>query len=166
MGITFFKKFSPETKVVIAGLANVQFDTLDGIIGYYATDKDQISAGLKQMIEQNRYGMSEISEEEFHRDYAGPKKNGTRRVAPHSLWRRESLGAAGFEPGTNPGAVLHPDYVAAKVAVGSQKPASGLAMETEAPTGSASASALPAPSAKPEPPKPNTGSRKKNPERT
>lgn len=155
MGIRFFKKSSPDTAIVLSNNTTISFTTLDGLVGYFATDKDFVSSQFQQMIEEQRYGLSEISEGEFHRDYVELKKNGT-QVKAKQFWKRESLGAGGYEKGTDPLAILGAEQVRQKVAVA----ADDTAME------SAPANAPAAPVAEPDakaPPKPSVGVRKKKP---
>lgn len=117
MSFYFFKKFSPENDVVMADQrTKIKFTTLDGLIGYFATDNEDVGAYLKRMITENRYGISEISEEEFHRDYVEIKKKGVVVPSKH-LWQREALGSGGYERGINPAAILGGSVVQAKVAV-------------------------------------------------
>ncbi len=133
MSMYFFKKFTPETKVSLADRTQIQFTTLDGLIGYFATKSDDLANQFKGFIQQQRYGMSEISEEEFHRDYVEVKKNG-KAVPDPKFWQRESLGSSGYERGTNPVAALDPAHVQARVAVAGRVGVVGTQTE-EAPAG-------------------------------
>lgn len=158
MGISFFKKFTPETDVIIPGKARVKFETLDGILGYHETDNDDIANSLRQFIQEQRYGLSQISEEEFHKDYVEPKKKGKRRIAPQAHWTREALGGSGYESGTHPVAVLSPEEVAKKAAVVSRAPDCGTTMEDAPPEGVGES---PSPAKTPPAPAPTVGQRKK-----
>lgn len=63
-----------------------EFDSLDGLQGWFAVDNPQVEAGLIQMISEQRGGLTEVSPEEFHAEYVEKKKQGQtlRRV-----WREE-----------------------------------------------------------------------------
>lgn len=152
----FFKKFTPDTMVVLADNTGVTFKTNDGLIGYFHTENDGLAQQLKGMIEQQRYGMSEISEEEFHRDYVDVKKNG-KAIPQQKLWQRESLGSGGYERGTHPAAALKPEDLQARVAVAG---VNGATLEDTAPEGSPVA-AVAKPADPKEPPPIVLGKRKK-----
>lgn len=86
MALRYFKKFHPDTRVVLASNHALQFTTLDGLVGFFATDNPTIQQEFEQMMVEQRYGISEISPEEFTRDYLEPKKNG---VTLRPVWRDE-----------------------------------------------------------------------------
>lgn len=124
----YFKKLVPATAVMIPGVAKLQFTSIDGgLTGYFGTQNEQIGQALRQMIVEQRYGLTEISEAEFHADYVEKKKQG--RVLPTN-WNREQMGGRGLEGGQGPIALHGPERVAA--VVGSRRDES-LALETEPP---------------------------------
>jgi hypothetical protein len=71
----FFKKFSPENHPVMANGSKIQFDTIDGIIAYHASLNPDVIAELERFMREQRYGLTEITAEEFVRDYRDAKKN-------------------------------------------------------------------------------------------
>lgn len=155
MGIRFFKKASPDTAIVLSNNTTISFSTLDGLVGYFATDKDFVSGQFQQMIEEQRYGLSEISEQEFHQDYVELKKNGT-QVKAKQFWQRESLGAGGYEKGTDPLSTLGAEKVRQRVAV--------VAAETAMESAPANAPVAPVAAVDDKaPPKPSVGTRKRKP---
>jgi hypothetical protein len=86
--VKYYKKFSPRNPVVINnGQHALEFDTLDATIGYYATDDAKVQEQFLEFMKQQRYGISEVSAEEFHRDYVEKKRalNGS----PAPRWREE-----------------------------------------------------------------------------
>jgi hypothetical protein len=109
MAIRYFKKLSPSTAVVIDTLGNpirIEFSTLDQLAGFYATDQDQISQCFEKFMREQRYGITEISADEFHRDYVQKK---TPQNQPSPKWREEMSGSSvrptGYDPVTKMGSV-------------------------------------------------------------
>jgi len=86
MATKFFKKFEPGLGVNVGGTAVVKFKTLDDLIGYYATDNEGQQIVLRQHIEAGRYGLSEITWDEFDREYVKKKTTTPRLNKP---WREE-----------------------------------------------------------------------------
>lgn len=86
----FFKKHmsshAAKDKVRLPNGTITEFDSLDGLQGWFAVDNPQVEAGLIQMIGEQRGGLTEVSAEEFHAGFVEKKKQGQtlRRV-----WREE-----------------------------------------------------------------------------
>lgn len=65
----------------------VAFDSLDGLSGWYAVHENPaIEAGLVQMINEQRGGITEVSAEEFSAGFIEKKKQGHRLGR---IWREE-----------------------------------------------------------------------------
>jgi len=86
MAVKFYKKLSPETEVVVLGKFKLKFDTLDHVVGYYATDKPEVWAEFEKFMREQRYCISEISESEFHENFV-KKKATSSPLRPD--WREE-----------------------------------------------------------------------------
>lgn len=112
-----FKKLSPTNSPVLANGSTVKFDTLDHVIGYFATENPYVQGELTRLIGEGRYGMTEIPESEFHSEYVDKKKAGQQPSRPP--WREE-IGKA--ITGNSP--LLSPDAakIAAAVAIDESKP--------------------------------------------
>lgn len=114
----FFKKFGDNFKFVFSDQRNcVIFTTLDGLVGYFATNSVQVQAELDQAIKDQRSAIEEIKAEEFHRDYVQkktetPPLNGRRS---NQSWREEMAGTSRLARG--PLERLGADGVAAVVGV-------------------------------------------------
>jgi hypothetical protein len=114
MAQKFYKKLIPRTKVVLSSGLSVQFKTLDGLTGYRATSDDsEIKDYEKYMVEQ-RYGLSEISEAEYTRDYTEKKRAVGLTQLP--TWNREVVGETPSRP-ISPLHVLSPAAVRAAVGI-------------------------------------------------
>ena len=90
MGLRFFKKFSPSTGVVLSNNTKVQFSTLDGVVGYFATDAAYVQDEFARLMSESRYDISEVDAAEFPRDYVEKKKGGSAIQA--ALARRANAG--------------------------------------------------------------------------
>lgn len=86
MPTKFYRKLSPETKPVLANKATVAFKTNDHITGYFATDNEYVQAEFVRFATLQRYGITEISEEEYKADYV-EKKNYSEPLRKN--WREE-----------------------------------------------------------------------------
>lgn len=86
MGLRFYRKFSPSTKVALGNGTSVQFTTLDGVTGYFATDALYVQTEFERLMQESRYDISEVSAAEFTRDYIEKKKAGQ---TSRPLWRDE-----------------------------------------------------------------------------
>ena len=120
-----------------------------------------IAGELKRCVEEQRYGVSEVSEEEFHRDYVTKKKSGTPVVPPRTAWQREQIGSKGYEAATHPqgtvvvGAVEKASVVVADIA--------NEALRIEDPPTGPAPGAVPAAIPRPPAPTPAVGSRSRPP---
>lgn len=122
--IRFFKKLSPETVVVFANGTSAKFTTLDQLEGFFATDNEYIHGEFERLMKENRYGITEIPAEEFHRDYV-QKKNLPQPSRPVS---REQLGSGLRREGHSLVESLGADRVAAVVGVNRDERAGGTSM--------------------------------------
>lgn len=87
MSWRFFKKLSPENEPHLRNGSRVKFTSIDGgLSGYFGIDNDDVSGQLAQFIQEGRYGLTEISEKEFHADYV-QKKTGSMPL--RKPWREE-----------------------------------------------------------------------------
>lgn len=116
MPIRYFKKLTPQTDVVLSNNARVVFTTLDGLTGYFATGNEFVQGELVRAIQEQRYGLTEISEDDFKAEYL-EKKNQTQ--AHSSSWREEWGSQRSRESRSNPLTRLGAGAVAAAVGVNS-----------------------------------------------
>jgi hypothetical protein len=89
MATKFFKKFEPKLGVSTGGRSVILFPTLDGIIGYFATEDANEQGILQGFISAQRYGMSEITWTEFNESYVKKKPTAPPLRKP---WREEMGG--------------------------------------------------------------------------
>ena len=113
----FFKKFSPSTPVVLAGGQRLSFNTLDNVVGYFSTNDEGVAAQFEGFMRAQRYGLSEITYDEFNTDYLVKKNSGM--VRPRQF--REELSQHTFAEAARQGAA---SSAAAGVAVEPAKPGS------------------------------------------
>lgn len=85
MAVRYFRKLVPQNAVTTR-VGGIKFDTPDGLHGYFATQNEGIQQDLVGHIQAQRFGITEISAEEFQRDYAEKKTNSTPST---DLWREE-----------------------------------------------------------------------------
>jgi len=99
MAVKFFKKLSPKNPVILADNSPILFTTLDSITGYYATDIEPVQEFFLRCMREQRYGLSEISAQEFDEQYLQKK---TSMTDSPKRWREEmssgSMRASGFDP--------------------------------------------------------------------
>ena len=81
----FFKKPSPADPVILANGQSLKFNTLDYKIGFFATESESLATELTGYINQQRFGLSEVSWAEYDAEYL-KKKNGR---PSRRLWREE-----------------------------------------------------------------------------
>jgi hypothetical protein len=85
----FYRKLNPRTKFYLASTGrHVQFDTLDNQVGYYATDNADVIREIEVAQREQRGGITEITHEEYERDYA-QKKRQSPEFRPKQLNREE-----------------------------------------------------------------------------
>lgn len=94
----YFRKFNPKTVIYLNNGSHVQFDTLDNLMGYYATQNEYIQQQFDECVRGQRGGIIEITAEEFERDYAQKKRNSP-DFRPPPL-KREELAAPTVSPDT------------------------------------------------------------------
>ncbi len=83
MGVRFFKKRG-DSAVPISSGKSVKFTSIDGgLTAFFATDQPGLAAEFEKAMTEGRSALTEISAEEFHRDYAEPKKNGLISKPPY-----------------------------------------------------------------------------------
>lgn len=152
MGIKFYRRSHPTSKLFLDDGAEVRFTSLDGnITGYFATDVESVQNGLATMIREGRGGVTEIDDVTFNRDYIEKKKLG-QPLPP--LWRDELVNSQMRRSASDLKARL--DAVAPSVAVVNQGPPAAVA-QTVAEVNQTIAAALPA---APKPFNPPVGTRK------
>lgn len=134
--LKFYKKLRPDTKVALSGNTAVQFTTIDTLTGYYATDNEAVQNEFRNFMEQQKFGISEISAEEFTRDYVEKKTTSKKFNGPLS---RETLGGP---KSTSPHGMFGTDHVVAAVSVTTSDIPKSEAVPMVTP---ADASAMPAP---------------------
>jgi hypothetical protein len=116
--VKFYSKLTPKTALyVFDGRMSVKFDTIDGLIGFFATDDEKLQAEFALAMRQNRGGVSEIDEATFHAQFVEPKKNGLTAVEP---WREE-LSKSSATGARDPLSVFKSSYAQAVVGVKSAK---------------------------------------------
>lgn len=87
MGLKYYRRSHPTSKLFTDSGAHVQFTSLDGnVTGYFATDVEPLQSELATMIREGRGGMTEIDAATFQRDYVDKKKAG---IALPKVWREE-----------------------------------------------------------------------------
>lgn len=84
----FFKKPSPSDPVILSNGQVLKFPTVNFSTGYFATDLVGLQMELIQLINANRFGLSEVSWSEYDSEYL-KKKNGR---PSRRLWREEISG--------------------------------------------------------------------------
>lgn len=136
--IRFFKKLVPANLPVCQNNERLDFKSKDGLTSYFATDYAYFHQQIELMMAQNRYGISEITQEEFHRDYVEKKTEPLNSVPP---WREE-LSKSGVSQGLNRDLLNRTGSVAALAAVAVTEP-----VKTP-PVSVAEPAAAPAPKAK------------------
>ncbi len=101
----YYKKLSPSTLVLLENGDRIVFKTLDHVWGYCGTDAEYVHAQFEKFMIEQRFAISEISAEEFTRDYEDKKKAG---IQPGRQWREE-FGAGAVKqavPGFAPSAAV------------------------------------------------------------
>lgn len=86
MAQRFYKKHVPANAVILSNGIAVKFSTNDNLLGYFATDNEGVQAEFAAFQQQQRYGIIEITEEEYRAEYV-EKKNLSTASAP--VWREE-----------------------------------------------------------------------------
>lgn len=115
--VRFFKKLQPQTNVVLGNGSTVKFTTLDHLLGWFATDNEYVQNELIRLMGENRYAISEVSQEEFDREYV-QKKTTSGPLEPLS---REELSGSRRQV-SNPVETLGTQAVRNAVAVNTEKP--------------------------------------------
>jgi hypothetical protein len=77
----FYRKFSPQTAVVLSDGRKIQFSTLDNARGYFSTADEGVQSELLVFMQQSRYGLSEISYAEYDAEFLQKKRAGMQRPA-------------------------------------------------------------------------------------
>lgn len=159
MSVRFYKKLAPTTHPKLPNGQEIKFTTLDHLTGYFGTDNQALQQQFEQWMGQNRYGITEISAEEFDRDYLQKKNSGISLPAP---WREEIGGRS-----RHPTLIerLGSDKVAAAVAVNGcdnqKKTCAGMAMETTPPSAPGETTVIPVSTGPEQEFKPTVGKRKR-----
>ena len=151
----FYRKLVPQTPVTLSNGSRINFDSIDGgMTGFYSTEDDYLQAELRGHMEGQRFGITEITGQEYEDQYRLKKNSG--EILRQDL-RREEFGA--HLPPTSPLRAFHPDVVAAAVGVNT----SDVRMETTTPP---YAQAVKPPDQLDEKQKPNVGRRPKASEKS
>lgn len=90
MALKYYRKMVPNNPVQLSSGGAINFKTVDGVIGWYATDQPGIQAEFESYMRQDRYGLSEVSAEIFSAEYV-EKKTASPTLNPP--WREEFTGA-------------------------------------------------------------------------
>lgn len=84
-----YRKLVPQNAVRLPGGRSLKFDTVDGTLGFYATQDPNLQRELEQLIRQQQFGLSEIPEADFHafleKKNQGVKPLGREEFSPTSL---------------------------------------------------------------------------------
>ncbi len=88
MAWRFFRKSEPKNSPVLGNGSKATFTTLDHVTGYHGTENQYVQDELVRLINEGRYGLTEISDVEFHSEYVEPKKKLGAKPLP-KLWREE-----------------------------------------------------------------------------
>lgn len=91
MAMKFYKKLVPKTPVILANGSKINFMTLNLVTGYYATENEWVQNQMRSFIERQQYGITEITEGEFHEHYVQKK---TTSPQLKKLWRDEVGGVS------------------------------------------------------------------------
>lgn len=119
MGFRCFKKLAPSNAVRLPGGTAIKFQTTDGVEGFYATQDPRIQGVLADYVRQGEYGLSEISEADFHvfleKKSNGLNPPGREEFSPTSLSKSIHLSnqlQAGSEAAAVSGPVAPPPVAA------------------------------------------------------
>lgn len=88
MSVRYFKKLSPANQPTLSNGTRVEFASLDGVTAYFATTSETVVAEFERFQREQRYGITEISFEEFNSDYLEKKNHSVSQVS-RPLWREE-----------------------------------------------------------------------------
>lgn len=89
MALRYYKRITQNSpNVTLGNRSVVGFTSLNGVVGYFATDNEYIHQQFEEMTRDKRGGITEIGAEEFVRDYVEKK---TPENSNHSSkpWREE-----------------------------------------------------------------------------
>lgn len=111
----FFCKHHPQNDVILSNNARVKFDTLDGLRGFFSTDNEYIHAEFLKCMEEQRYGISQITEAEYNEQFT--EKKSQTPAASGGSWREEWGKGHSLASRSTPVARLGADAVAAAVTV-------------------------------------------------
>lgn len=74
MSVRYFRKLTPNTKVLLPDNSYLKFDTVDGLVGFFATDAENLHKHFEECMKRQQYCISEISQKEFMEEYVAKKK--------------------------------------------------------------------------------------------
>lgn len=114
--LRYFKKLTPSNDVILPGNIRIKFTTLDGLVGWLAHDNESVQQGLEQCIREQRYGLTEVSAQEYVAGYL-EKKNQPSEIVSGKLWREEF--GKGASSSRSPITQLGSQHVAAAVGLNS-----------------------------------------------
>jgi hypothetical protein len=151
MAVRYYKKTTPETQPTLSNGSKTDFKTLDGLIGWYAIDSEFVQNELEGHMRAGRYNISEVSAEEFVREYVEKKRAPDYR--PLKPQWREEIGAGNKPDNRSLIGQVGSEKVVAAVGLANDKPPADTKMEAPA--------VVPA---KEVPFKPHVGQKKKKPD--
>lgn len=91
----FFKKHSPGSPVTLANGQGLSFKTVDQQYGYFSTDSEGLQRELVAHIEGGRFGLSEITWDEYNDSFLKKKISSP---PLRRLWREEISNSARPSP--------------------------------------------------------------------
>lgn len=138
MAVRYYKKLIPGNLPRCQNGSSLDFKSKDLVTSYYATDQLYPQQQIEIMMAENRYGITEITAEEFHRDYVEKKTEPMNSAPP---WREE-LSKSGVSQGLNRELVNRTGSAAVLAAVAVTEPVKA------PPVSVAEPAAAPAPKAK------------------
>lgn len=147
MAIRYYRKFSPKVPIAVAlggQTIRIDFDTVDGVLGWYATENEGVQAEFSRMMREQRGGITEVSAEEFTSGYV-EKKN---QPSPQPSNWREELSRSQSRQGQDPVGRLGSASLAAALRVNGSADVrhnnkAGLLPEPSAPTSMGSSTQVP-----------------------
>lgn len=155
MSIKFYRKQPAPGSVTLANGQSIPFTTLDHRTGYFATDSQYVQTEFERLMKENRGGITEVSAEDFTREYIEKKSQSPLIRSP---WREE-IGAGAVRGSTLIGQLAATAAGNAVVAAANGEPAAVTA-PTPAPAETAVNPPVPAPKA--DDFKPTVGKRKRS----
>lgn len=86
MAMRFFRQLAPAIPVVLSNGRAVRFKSADGVRFYQAINEDAVSKEFEDFMAQQRYGLTEVTAEEFQTEFVQKKTTPGSYRPP---WREE-----------------------------------------------------------------------------